>query len=374
MNIQIAAQQSEHRVRDGRGRLGPRKGGEEAAAAAERPLSLHRRGQDLEVDEHDRQPPVLLLADPRGPEESGPHLLSLAVDMQFSDDGGHSWRLGMLQHEDYHGMWIDPNDPDHFIIGGDAGIFQTWDRGGNYDALNNMAMGQFYGVSYDFQVPYRVCGGLQDNGSSCGWSRRRNGQLHNATGSRCSRPTASRRRRTRTTRTSSTTSRRAAALSRRDLKTGDAASRSASPAWQRAIPQWEDSIAVVRGDPLGPGDARCRSAQIAQLKAGRSRTRSTWRCASTGIRRSSSRRTTRRSSTSAATACSSRVNVATASNLISPDLSRKDGRRSTRRPRGPAVSRSTPPAPRPTARSWRWPSRTSSRACCSPAPTTATSG
>jgi photosystem II stability/assembly factor-like uncharacterized protein len=112
--------------------------------------------------------------DPRNPDR----IYRLAVDMQFSDDGGYSWRLGMLgQHEDYHGMWIDPNDPEHFIIGGDAGIFQTWDRGGTYDAINNMAMGQFYGVSYDFQVPYRVCGGLQDNGTSCGWSRRRNGQL-----------------------------------------------------------------------------------------------------------------------------------------------------------------------------------------------------
>jgi len=80
-------------------------------------------------------------------------------------------------HEDYHAMWIDPNDPEHYIIGGDAGIFQTWDRGGTYDSMNNMAMGQFYVVSYDYQVPYRVCGGLQDNGSSCGWSRRRNGQL-----------------------------------------------------------------------------------------------------------------------------------------------------------------------------------------------------
>ena len=38
-------------------------------------------------------------------------------------------------------------------------------------------MGQFYGISFDYQVPYRVCGGLQDNGSSCGISRRRNGQL-----------------------------------------------------------------------------------------------------------------------------------------------------------------------------------------------------
>ncbi|MFI5280653.1 MAG: WD40/YVTN/BNR-like repeat-containing protein, partial [Gemmatimonadales bacterium] len=100
--------------------------------------------------------------DPKNPER----IYRMAVDMQFSDDGGYSWRPGMVgQHEDYHAMWIDPNDPEHFIIGGDAGIFQTWDKGGNYDAINNMAMGQFYGVSFDYQVPYRVCGGLQDNGT-----------------------------------------------------------------------------------------------------------------------------------------------------------------------------------------------------------------
>ena len=112
--------------------------------------------------------------DPKNPNR----VYRMAVDFQFSDDGGYSWRTGMVGiHEDYHAMWIDPNDPEHFIIGGDAGIFQSWDKGGTYDALNNMAMGQFYGVSYDFQVPYRVCGGLQDNGTSCGISRRRNGLL-----------------------------------------------------------------------------------------------------------------------------------------------------------------------------------------------------
>ena len=107
--------------------------------------------------------------DPKNPDR----VYRMAVDFAFSDDGGRSWRAGMVGiHEDYHGMWIDPNDPEHFIVGGDAGIFQTWDKGGTYDAVNNMAMGQFYGISYDFQVPYRVCGGLQDNGSSCGLSRR----------------------------------------------------------------------------------------------------------------------------------------------------------------------------------------------------------
>jgi hypothetical protein len=70
-------------------------------------------------------------------------------------------------------MWIDPRDPNHYLLGGDAGVYQTWDRGGTYDVLNQMAISQFYAVSYDFAVPYRVCGGMQDNGTSCGPSRQR---------------------------------------------------------------------------------------------------------------------------------------------------------------------------------------------------------
>jgi photosystem II stability/assembly factor-like uncharacterized protein len=112
--------------------------------------------------------------DPKNPDR----IYRMAVDFQFSDDGGYSWRTGMLGiHEDYHAMWIDPSNTDHYIVGGDAGVFQTWDKGGTYDAVNNMAMGQFYGISFDYQVPYRVCGGLQDNGTSCGLSRRSNAPL-----------------------------------------------------------------------------------------------------------------------------------------------------------------------------------------------------
>ena len=112
--------------------------------------------------------------DPKNPNR----IYRMAVDFQFSDDGGYSWRTGMLgNHEDYHGMWIDPNDPEHFIIGGDAGIFQTWDRGGTYDSMNNMAMGQFYVVSYDYPGALSRLRRTAGQRTSCGISRRRNGQL-----------------------------------------------------------------------------------------------------------------------------------------------------------------------------------------------------
>ncbi|MBC7672318.1 MAG: hypothetical protein H7247_07850, partial [Polaromonas sp.] len=99
----------------------------------------------------------------------------------FSDDGGKTTRTATQGlHVDHHAMWIDPNDPEHFIVGNDGGIGQTWDRGGNYTFLNSLPLGQFYAVSFDMAVPYRVCGGLQDNGSWCGPSRRRQGPVTNS--------------------------------------------------------------------------------------------------------------------------------------------------------------------------------------------------
>ena len=47
-------------------------------------------------------------------------------------------------HVDHHAMWMDPNDPERMIVGNDGGIGITWDKGGNYDFPNALALGQFY--------------------------------------------------------------------------------------------------------------------------------------------------------------------------------------------------------------------------------------
>src|SRR5688572_19259954 len=115
--------------------------------------------------------------DPKNPER----VYWSSTPVMFSDDGGKTARQATLGlHVDHHAMWIDPNDSEHFIVGNDGGIGVTWDRGGNYDFVNTMPLGQFYNVSYDMAVPYRVCGGLQDNGSWCGPSRRKQGPITNA--------------------------------------------------------------------------------------------------------------------------------------------------------------------------------------------------
>lgn len=104
-----------------------------------------------------------------------------STPVRVSDEGGRNARNSTVGlHVDHHAQWIDPNDPARHIVGNDGGIGITFDNGGNYIFPNTFAIGQFYNVSYDMAVPYRVCGGLQDNGSWCGPSRRRQGAITNA--------------------------------------------------------------------------------------------------------------------------------------------------------------------------------------------------
>ena len=114
--------------------------------------------------------------DPQNPDR----VYWVSMRARFSNDGGRSWRMvGQPIHVDFHALWIDPNDPDHYITGSDGGVSQTFDRGRTYDAILQMAVGQFYAVGVDMQRPFWVCGGLQDNGSWCGPSESLRGGISN---------------------------------------------------------------------------------------------------------------------------------------------------------------------------------------------------
>ena len=104
-----------------------------------------------------------------------------STPVKVSDEGGKNARNSTIGlHVDHHAQWIDPVDPDRHVVGNDGGIGISFDNGGSYNFPNTFAIGQFYNVSFDMAVPYRVCGGLQDNGSWCGPSRRRQGPITNA--------------------------------------------------------------------------------------------------------------------------------------------------------------------------------------------------
>lgn len=100
--------------------------------------------------------------------------------LRFTEDGGETMRdMAQGVHVDFHAIWVDPNDPDRIVLGNDGGIAISFDRGGNYWFPNIIPLGQFYSVSYGMEVPYTVCGGLQDNYTWCGPSRKADENITN---------------------------------------------------------------------------------------------------------------------------------------------------------------------------------------------------
>ncbi|MCB9350251.1 MAG: glycosyl hydrolase [Lewinellaceae bacterium] len=93
-------------------------------------------------------------------------LFTMGVPILRSDDGGKTWENinGDNVHGDHHALWINPNRPGHLILGNDGGINISYDDGKSWIKCNTPAVGQFYAIAVDMAEPYRVYGGLQDNG------------------------------------------------------------------------------------------------------------------------------------------------------------------------------------------------------------------
>jgi photosystem II stability/assembly factor-like uncharacterized protein len=89
------------------------------------------------------------------------------IRLYRSQDGGKSFKPDGANgvHDDQHALWIDPRDGRHMIVGCDGGFYATNDRMDHWEFLNTVAIGQFYHVAVDSSRPYKVYGGLQDNGS-----------------------------------------------------------------------------------------------------------------------------------------------------------------------------------------------------------------
>jgi photosystem II stability/assembly factor-like uncharacterized protein len=104
----------------------------------------------------------------------------LAVSFYKSEDGGRSFETLPTRptydvgvHSDFHDLWIDPNNPEHFYLVGDAGLHESWDMGQTHIRINNLPIGQFYAIGVDMRDPYFIYGGMQDNHSWLGPSATR---------------------------------------------------------------------------------------------------------------------------------------------------------------------------------------------------------
>ncbi len=81
------------------------------------------------------------------------------------DGGEHFEGVGGWVHVDYHALWIAPGDPSLMYVGNDGGVYATGNLGAEWRHCATLPISQFYRVTVDDAEPYRVYGGLQDNGS-----------------------------------------------------------------------------------------------------------------------------------------------------------------------------------------------------------------
>jgi photosystem II stability/assembly factor-like uncharacterized protein len=83
-----------------------------------------------------------------------------------SSDGGKTFEAikGAPGGDDYHELWINPNDPDRMVLSSDQGTIVSVDGARSWSTWNNQPTGQYYGVTIDNQRPFWVHGPMQDSG------------------------------------------------------------------------------------------------------------------------------------------------------------------------------------------------------------------
>jgi photosystem II stability/assembly factor-like uncharacterized protein len=96
-----------------------------------------------------------------------------------SVDGAKTWTgfRGAPGGDDYHRIWINPNNPKIMLIAVDQGGIVTVNGGETFSSWYNQPTAQFYHVSTDNDFPYNVYGGQQESGSVGIASRGNDGQV-----------------------------------------------------------------------------------------------------------------------------------------------------------------------------------------------------
>ncbi len=104
---------------------------------------------------------IELFIDPKDEET----IYVLSAPALRSTDGGKTWETLSGTHGDFHDLWINPDNPNNFIISNDGGSAITFNKGKSWSTQSNMPTAQFYRINVDNQFPYRIYGGQQDNSS-----------------------------------------------------------------------------------------------------------------------------------------------------------------------------------------------------------------
>lgn len=84
-----------------------------------------------------------------------------------STDGGKTWDgwKGSPGGDDYHRIWINPDNPDLILLASDQGATLTENGGRTWSSWYNQPTAQLYHVAADNNFPYRLYSGQQESGS-----------------------------------------------------------------------------------------------------------------------------------------------------------------------------------------------------------------
>jgi photosystem II stability/assembly factor-like uncharacterized protein len=98
-----------------------------------------------------------------------------------STDAGKTWIpiKGAPGGDDYHQLWINPDDPKRMIVGSDQGAIVTVDGAATWSSWYNQSTAQIYHVAADYRFPYWVTGAQQDSGAVGTPSRSRHSEISN---------------------------------------------------------------------------------------------------------------------------------------------------------------------------------------------------
>jgi photosystem II stability/assembly factor-like uncharacterized protein len=120
---------------------------------------LWGRGSDFaEIKIHPKNPETVIVAN---------------IGSYKSTDGGKTWVgfKGAPGGDDYHRLWINPDNPDIMIFGADQGATITVNGGETWSSWYNQPTAQMYHVITDNRWPYWVYSGQQESGSAAVASR-----------------------------------------------------------------------------------------------------------------------------------------------------------------------------------------------------------
>ncbi|MBK8648475.1 MAG: hypothetical protein IPN16_18420 [Gemmatimonadetes bacterium] len=100
------------------------------------------------------------------------------VGLHMSVDGARTFETdaALVTHDDVHAIWINPANPNHILTGNDGGLAVSYDMSRTWTFIPNLPVGLFYHVGFDMEMPYNICGGMQDNYNWCGPSAARLGR------------------------------------------------------------------------------------------------------------------------------------------------------------------------------------------------------